>query len=96
MHLIGVEETCNVRVGAMNYDEVEVRPGARVPRSDLGKERCPRLKDETAIIVRRSGPSTIRVLFDGRKQPITLHLSYVELPSLQHTTHARGPEYEAK
>ena len=74
----------------MNYDEVEVRPGARVPLSDLGKERCRRLKDETAVIVRRNGPSTIRVLFDGRKQPVTLHLSYVELPRLQPTTHMRG------
>ena len=67
----------------MNYDELEVRPGARVSLSDLGKERCPRLKDGTATIVRRNGPFSVRVLFDGRKQPITLHLSYVELPTLK-------------
>ena len=63
----------------MRYDDVVVRPGQRISLSVLGKERCPKLKSETGVVVRRNGPSTVRVLFDGRKQPLTLHLSYVEM-----------------
>jgi hypothetical protein len=63
----------------MSYDEVVVRPGQRVSLSVLGKERCPKLKSQTGVIVKRSGSSAVRVLFDGRKQPLTLHLSYVEI-----------------
>jgi hypothetical protein len=63
----------------MSYDEVVVRPGQRVSLSVLGKERCPKLKSQTGVIVSRNGPSSVRVLFDGRKEPLTLHLSYVEI-----------------
>jgi hypothetical protein len=63
----------------MSYEDVEVRPGQRVSLSVLGKERCPKIKSNTGVVVRRNGPSTVRVLFDGRKQPLTLHLSYVEM-----------------
>jgi hypothetical protein len=68
----------------MNNDDREIQRGMRVRLSALGKERCPRLKDETAVIMGRNGPSTIRVRFDGRKHPMTLHLSYVELTELAH------------
>jgi hypothetical protein len=70
------------RGGPMNSDDIEIRHGMRVRLSVLGKERCPRLKNGSGVILRRNGPSTIRVLFDGRKQPITLHESYVEIPEL--------------
>ena len=46
------------------------------------KRGCPKFKGDAGVIVSRSGPSTIRVLFDGRRRPLTLHLSYVELPGL--------------
>jgi hypothetical protein len=62
----------------MSHEDVEVRPGQRVSISVLGKERCPRLKSNTGVIVSRSGRSSVRVLLDGRKHPVTLHLSYVE------------------
>jgi hypothetical protein len=63
----------------MSYDDVEVRPGQPFSLSVLGKERCPKLKSNTGVIVSRNGPSSVRVLFDGRKEPLTLHLSYVEI-----------------
>ena len=64
----------------MINDDTEIGRGMRVRLSDLGKERCPRLKGESGVILRRIGPSTLRVKFDGRKSPITLHQSYIEIP----------------
>ena len=63
----------------MSYDDVEVKPGQRVSLSVLGKERCPKFKGITGVVVSRNGPSSVRVLFDGRNYPLTLHLSYVEM-----------------
>ncbi|SHN82533.1 hypothetical protein [Bradyrhizobium erythrophlei] len=65
----------------MNYDELEVRPGARVRLSALGKERCPKFKTDTGVVLGRMGSSSIRVKFDGTKEPRTIHLSYVEFAS---------------
>ena len=64
----------------MSRDEPEVRPGARIRLSVLGRERCPRFKIDTGVIVSRIGPSAVRIRFDGHKHPLTLHLSYIELP----------------
>ena len=66
----------------MISDDTEIQRGTRVRLSNLGKERCPRLKSESGIILRRNGPSTIRVQFDGRKNPVTLHQSYIEFPEM--------------
>jgi hypothetical protein len=65
----------------MRYRDVEVIPGQLVRLSDLGRQRCPRLKlkSDTGVVVKKSGISAVRILFDGRKQPVTLHLSYVEM-----------------
>jgi hypothetical protein len=80
----------------MNSDDFEIRRGLRVRLSVLGKERCPRLGNESSVILRRNGLSTIRVLFDGRKQPVTLHQSYIEVPELASITHSPVPHYGAK
>ena len=54
--------------------------GRRVCLSTLGKERSPKMDSRSAgIVVGRSGSNGLRVLFDGRTFPVTLHLSYVEL-----------------
>ena len=66
----------------MINDDAEIQRGMRVRLSLLGKERCPRLKNENGVVLRRSGPSTIRIKFDGRKNPITLHQSYIEIPEM--------------
>jgi len=82
----------------MNFDEFEVRAGTRVRLSVLGKARCPRLKNDAGVILSRSGPTTLRVLFNGRKNPVTLHQSYVEIPELASITHVgfSVPEHAAK
>jgi hypothetical protein len=59
------------------YDEL--KPGTRVRLTALGKERSPRLKSDVGKIVSISlHTSTVRVLFEGRKAPTTLHITYIE------------------
>jgi hypothetical protein len=57
-----------------------LKVGSRFRLSALGLERCPKLH-RTGIIVGGPTGSTFRVLLDGRKQPLTLHESYIELDS---------------
>jgi hypothetical protein len=53
--------------------------GARFRMSALGAARCPRLAKKEGNIVGASRlNSSIRVLFDGSKSPISLHRDYVE------------------
>jgi hypothetical protein len=63
------------------YDQdIELRKGQRIRLSDLGKERCKLFKSDTGVVAGKSRhPDAIRVLMDGRKQPQTLHKSYVEV-----------------
>lgn len=59
------------------YDEL--KPGTRVRLTALGKERSPRLKSHVGKIVTISlHTSTVRVLFEGRKSSVTLHVTYIE------------------
>jgi hypothetical protein len=57
--------------------------GARVRLSQLGFARSPKMKVHTGVVValpfRDSGSSTVRILFDGAREPRTVHRSYVEL-----------------
>jgi hypothetical protein len=54
--------------------------GSRIRLSALGMERCHRLKSHTGIVVGANPIGTsFRVLIDGRKRPVTLHASYIEL-----------------
>jgi len=54
-------------------------PSKRIRLSALGKERSPRIKTHTGIIVGKTpGSDTVRILLDGHKLPITLHKSYIE------------------
>ena len=53
--------------------------GTRIRMSELGAARCPRIAERTGVIVGRSHQnSSIRVLFDGSKSPVSLHRDYVE------------------
>jgi hypothetical protein len=53
--------------------------GARFRMSALGAARSPRLAEKEGTIVGVSRlNSSIRVLFDGSKSPISLHRDYVE------------------
>jgi hypothetical protein len=58
--------------------------GSRIRLSALGMERCSKLKSATGMIVGANPICTsFRILLDGRKLPITLHASYIELEDEQ-------------
>lgn len=60
------------------YDN-ELKVGSGFRLSALGIKRCRRLKKPTGVIIGVSPTgSSFRVLLDGRKQPVTLHESYIE------------------
>ena len=60
-------------------DDDELTAGRRIKLTALGKLRCPKLKNNTGIVISKSPQSNaFRVLIDGRKMPITLHESYLE------------------
>ena len=63
----------------MICDKVEITIGARVRLSSLGAARCPRLADKEGVVVGGGQyRSTVRVIFDGFKSPMSLHRDYVE------------------
>jgi len=64
----------------MIRDKVEITIGTRVKLSPLGAVRCPRHADKEGVVV-GSGhyPSTVRLIFDDIKSPVSLHRDYVEL-----------------
>jgi hypothetical protein len=57
--------------------------GTRFKMSVLGAARNPRLAEKEGIIVGSSRiNSSVRVLFEGRKSPMSLHRDYIEeIPS---------------
>jgi hypothetical protein len=63
-------------------DNVEFAIGARVRLSQLGAARSPKMKVRTGVIMalpfHDSGSATVRILFDGQREPRTVHRSYVE------------------
>jgi hypothetical protein len=59
--------------------------GSRFRLSALGFERCRKFKSRTGVIVGLSPTgSSLRVMLEGRRQPMTLHESYVE-PDSEHS-----------
>jgi hypothetical protein len=57
-----------------------VAKGARFRMSTLGAARNPRLAEKEGTIVGGSRlNSSVRVLFDGRKSPMSLHRDYIRL-----------------
>jgi hypothetical protein len=63
----------------------DLKVGSRFRLSALGLKRCSRFKSRTGVIVGLSPTgSTLRVTFEGRRQPVTLHESYVE-PDSEHS-----------
>jgi hypothetical protein len=56
-----------------------ISKGARFRMSVLGAARNPRLAEKEGTIVGSSRlNSSLRVLFDGRKSPMSLHRDYIE------------------
>jgi hypothetical protein len=47
--------------------------------SGLGAARCPRFAERKGVVIGRvRHNSSIRVLFDGYKSPVSLHRDYIE------------------
>ena len=67
--------------------------GARIRLSALGIERCPKFKNPTRgiIVGVNSIGTSFRILLDGRKLPVTLHMSYIELEDELHQSCALEP-----
>lgn len=54
--------------------------GVRVRLSALGRKRCPRTISDTGVVVSKATHlEAVRLKMDGKKQLVTLHVSYVEL-----------------
>jgi hypothetical protein len=53
-------------------------PGSGFQLSPRGMESCSRLVSRVGTIVGAGRtPNSVRVLFEGRKTPVTLHCSYI-------------------
>jgi len=70
------------RMVANSSDRATAAPiiiGARFRMSVLGAARNPRLAEKEGTVVGSSRlNSSVRVLFDGRRTPISLHRDYIE------------------
>ena len=56
-----------------------LKVGSRCRLSALGSKRCRRFKSRTGVIVAISPTgSSFRIAMEGRRQPLTLHASYIE------------------
>ena len=63
----------------MLADQPGFAVGDRVRLSALGRERCPQMKDVVGTIVKASRlPSSLAILFDGRRTPVVMHRTYIE------------------
>ena len=57
----------------------ELRIGDRVRLSALGRERSPQMIDVLGTVVTMSKlPSSVGVLFDGRRTTVVIHRTYIE------------------
>jgi hypothetical protein len=72
-------ESQNSNLGTVRLSRAPIAIGARFRMSALGAARSPRLAKKEGTIVGCSRlNSSIRILFDGSKSPISLHRDYVE------------------
>ena len=63
----------------MQAEEEYFRIGDRVRLNELGRERMPRNRAATAKVVGFGRSDTrIRIVFDGSKYPVSIHISYLE------------------
>jgi len=75
----GHSEAQNLNQSNVRLPKARIATGARCRMSALGAARSPRLAAKEGTIVGCSRlNSSIRVLFDGSKLPISLHRDYVE------------------
>jgi len=64
-------------------NDIELAVGDRVRLTEVGVSRCPKISIRTGVVVSLprydSGSGTVRVLFDGNREPTSIHRSYLEL-----------------
>jgi hypothetical protein len=71
--------TVNEEAGSDRRIALPIAIGARFRMSALGAARNPRLAKKQGIIIGRSRLNhSVRVMFDGRKSPMSLHRDYIE------------------
>ena len=58
--------------------EPAFKRGDRIQLTTLGRKRSPRLMSNTGTVVAELQGNVVRVVIDGRSDPITLHSTYVE------------------
>lgn len=67
------------RLGAQMSEEEPFRIGERVRLSELGRQRLPRNRATTAVVVGYGRTdSRVRVRFTGSANPVSIHVSYLE------------------
>ena len=58
----------------------QFKVGTRIRLSVMGRARSRRITAQTGVVVGTPHRSdALRILMDGKKQAITLHISYIEL-----------------
>jgi hypothetical protein len=63
----------------MHDRDDDLKIGARVRLSRLGLERSPRVAGSNiGTVISAISSTSFRVLLDGRKNPLTMHVSYIE------------------
>jgi hypothetical protein len=63
----------------MSDEQEQFRTGERVRLSELGRQRMPRNRATTAIVIGYGRTdSSIRVRFTGSTNPVSIHVSYLE------------------
>ncbi len=63
----------------MSDEQEQFRPGERVRLSELGRQRMPRNRATTAIVIGYGRTdSRIRVRFTGSTNPVSVHVSYLK------------------
>ena len=63
----------------MTIEQEHFRVGERVRLSELGRQRMPRNRATTAIVIGYGQTeSRVRVRFHGSTSPVSIHVSYLE------------------
>jgi hypothetical protein len=63
---------------ARSFAGPELKPGSRFQLTQLGNQRCPKLRGRTGTIISLTRTqSTFRVQLDGTKSPRSMHRTYI-------------------
>lgn len=83
--MIGDPSIGAAAIGSLDcFQGFPLRPGTRIRMTSLGATRNPHFAEKEGTVVGSSRMNrSVRVLFDGRKTPISLHRDYVEPSALK-------------